>query len=65
MARIKNTMGTIREMRGKINARYDVYSANFDDILENSNHPVDLIRNGFTLGYVQGMKAAKAEMRKA
>lgn len=65
MARIKNTMEIIRGMRGKINARYDVYSENFDDILENSNHPVDLIRNGFTLGYVQGMKAAKAEMRKA
>ena len=61
MARIKNTMGIIRGMR----ARYDVDSTNFDDILDNSNHPIDLIRNGFTLGYAQGMKAARAEMRKA
>lgn len=65
MARIKNTMEIIRGMRGKINARYDVDSTNFDDILDNSNHPIDLIRNGFALGYAQGMKAARAEMRKA
>ena len=34
------------------------------EILDNSTGPWDLIYNGFAIGYIQGMKAAKAEIKK-
>ena len=37
---------------------------NLNDIIQASNNPCDLVCNGFRFGYMQGMKAAKAEMKK-
>ena len=36
----------------------------FKEILNNSINSWDLISNGFVFGYVQGVKANKAEMRR-
>ncbi len=64
MARVKNTMRLVNSIIGKIHPRYDLCSNNVQDIFEGSNDPYDLISNSFRFGYLQGMKAAKAEQCK-
>jgi hypothetical protein len=64
MGRIKNAMKIIEESVGKINVAYEMSVENIDQIYEASNDPFGMISNGFRFGYMQGMKAAKAEMRK-
>ena len=64
MARVRNTMQLINGSIGKIDVRYDMYAENIRDILNNSRDNFELICNGFRFGYLQGMKAAKAEMKK-
>lgn len=64
MARVKNTMQVVRDSIGEINGRYDMCTDNAKDIYGASNDFFDMIVNGFRFGYMQGMKAAKAEMRK-
>lgn len=64
MARVKNTMWLIEKSIGKIRPGYDMRVSNLQDILEESKDPYDLIVNGFRFGYMQGMKAAKAEMKR-
>lgn len=61
MARVKNTMQLIDEYMNHANAKYDICSDNIQDIHDTSNNIYDLILNGFRFGYMQGMKAAKAE----
>ena len=61
MARVKNTMQLINSTIGHINTRYDLCSNNIQDILEASHSHYDLVSNSFRFGYIQGMKAAKAE----
>jgi hypothetical protein len=63
MARL-NVMRTIEETRPKINVRYDIGIDDIELICTNSPHPYYLVANSFTLGYAQGMKAAKAEMKR-
>lgn len=64
MATIKNTMNLIRKTVGNVNILYDMTPRNIIDILNSSDDSWDLVCNGFYFGYTQGMKAAKAEMRK-
>lgn len=63
MAKI-NVEKTIKSVRGKINPRYDI---EYGAVLEIANRNDNLfwtIADSFAFGYAQGMKAAKAEMRK-
>ena len=65
MARVKNTMKVVASSLKVINANYDLYAENIKDIYAKSNNVYDLICNGFRFGYMQGMKAAKAQLRKS
>lgn len=64
MARVRKTMQIIEKSIGCTNIRYDMHINNLNDIIQASNNPCDLVCNGFRFGYMQGMKAAKAEMKK-
>lgn len=64
MAKVKNTMKLINSSIRKINNNYDMTVQNVRDIADASNEKYDLIVYGFRFGYIQGMKAAKAEMKK-
>ena len=59
-----NVMKAINENRGKINTRYDLTYKDAKELIRFSNGQYSLIYNCFSIGYIQGMKAAKAEMRK-
>lgn len=63
MARVKNTMKLVESAVGVINIRYDLCAENIIDIKDASQDIYDLICNGFRFGYMQGLKAAKAEMK--
>lgn len=65
MARVVNAIKIIKETRGTINTLYDASYKNIMDIVYSSSGRFDLACNAFTFGYAQGMKAAKAEMKKA
>lgn len=62
---VKNTMQLVKKSIGHINAKYDIGIKNIIDIRKESKDCYDLICNGFIFGYMQGMKAAKAEMKKS
>ena len=64
MARVKNTMQLIEKSIGHIDDRYDMHTGNVEDIRKASKDFCDLICNGFRFGYMQGIKAAKAEMKR-
>lgn len=64
MGRIKNAMKVIEASAGKINVAYDMSIENISEIYEASGNPFNMISNGFRFGYMQGMKAAKAEVKK-
>ena len=52
-------------MLGKVNNRYDLTANEMNDIYQKyKNDMVGLIGCPFRLGYLQGSKAVKAEMRK-
>lgn len=59
-----NTMNVINSTRGTINRYYDANLRDLLTIRDNAKGEYDLIYDGFVFGYAQGMKAAKAEMRK-
>lgn len=61
---VTNTMKVIEETRKKINPMYDMCIKNADDIFNSSTDSEGAIFDSFILGYAQGMKAAKAEMKK-
>lgn len=64
MAKVKNTMKLIDSYLKQTNVNYALYANNIIDIYEASNTSCELIYNGFKFGYMQGMKAAKAELGK-
>ncbi len=64
MAKVKNTMKLVASSLKQINPNYDLHSENIKDIFESSNNVYDLICNGFIFGYMQGMKAVKAELKR-
>ena len=61
---VKNTMNLVRKAKFVIDTKYDIYSRNVDDIYRESDSTFDMILNGFNFGYMQGMKAARAERKK-
>lgn len=58
------TMDVINKTRGTIVPQYDAGYQNVLGIRNNSRCEFDLICNGFVFGYAQGMKAAKAQMKR-
>ena len=60
-----NVINKARAMAGKINPYYTMRLNNIEEIYKNSDDHIDMIYNSFCFGYMQGMKAAKAEMKKA
>ncbi|MDO5345294.1 MAG: hypothetical protein Q4E91_06075 [Lachnospiraceae bacterium] len=63
MSRVINTMELIEKSINNINERYDMSIGNINDIYNASDNPFDMICNGFRFGYMQGMKAAKAQQK--
>lgn len=57
-------MELIQSSVGRINERYDLHVNNIRDIKKGSANLFDMIVNSFRFGYMQGMKAPRAEMRK-
>lgn len=64
MARVKNTMKLIDSSIGCIDDKYDMTYENMEDIRRESKGFYDLVCNSFRFGYMQGMKAARAEVKK-
>lgn len=62
MARIKDVLKKAEAV--KISQRYDISCAQVVEIYQGSGDWYRAISNGFKIGYMQGMKAARAEMRK-
>lgn len=60
-----NVIKTIENTKGKVNVRYGLTTSDIVDIQNYNSNPIYLILNGFYLGYAQGLKAAKAEMKGA
>lgn len=60
----RETMKAIQGTVGKISQYYDMNVKNMQDIHRASHDDYDLIINSFRFGYAQGMKAARAEMKK-
>lgn len=66
MARVKNVVEKAESMIGKIPSGYQMSTSQIIELYNAfSNDQVSLIINSFRFGYMQGMKAAKAEMKKA
>lgn len=63
MSKYKNIMEAIEAVTETIDPCYDMSIRSMKDIYGNSRDSHDLIYNGFRYGYLQGMKAAKAEMK--
>lgn len=61
---VRNTMELAQKANKVINKNYDIYGKNIMEITSESNNSVDMVVNGFRFGYMQGYKAAKAEMKK-
>ena len=59
---MKNVVEKSKSTLGKINPHYDISVLNVKEIYEKSSSPFDMICTGFRFGYIQGMKAAKAEI---
>ncbi len=59
-----NMRNTINNTKGKINRHYDMTYDNILQIYRESRDWYDLVSDSFRLGYAQGMKAAKAEMKR-
>ena len=61
---VQNTMNLARKASSVIDVKYDIFANNIDDIYQESDSVWDMIVNGFRFGYMQGVKAAKAEIKK-
>ncbi len=64
MGRIVNTTQLIEQANSNINSRYDIWPKNIEDIVNTSRTSYDMVVKGFRFGYMQGMKATRAEGRK-
>lgn len=65
MACVKNVKNVIKSVRGTINPYYDMGYENVREIYRINSNVCDMICDAFAFGYAQGIKAAKAETRKA
>ena len=61
MSRIKSVYSAIE--RVEVKDQYSACLSNFIEIKERSNGYFDALYDSFRFGYLQGMKALKAEMR--
>lgn len=62
---IKNAVKKSKSMIGKINPYYDMNTSNMREMYETYSHnPYDLMCCSFHLGYLQGMKAARSEIKR-
>ena len=61
---MENLIQKIEDARRIINKRYCMNVENVVEIRNNSDDEFRLMSNCFVFGYMQGMKAAKAETRK-
>lgn len=59
-----NVKKVIESYQKVYNRRYEPKAMQLKELYEMSSNPFDLITNAFAFGYVQGMKAAKAKMKK-
>ena len=64
MSRFKNVVEKAEAAKRKINRRYDITIGNMIEIGEKSDDIFSVISNSFAFGYMQGLKAAKAEVKK-
>ena len=64
MSRNKNIVEKAELVKGKINHHYSISIGEAIEIEEKSDGILEIISNSFAFGYMQGMKAAKAEMKK-
>ena len=61
---VKNVIKKTNDMAGMINPHYDMTFSNIMEIYNAySKQPFDLICSSFKFGYLQGMKAARAEIK--
>ena len=63
MARVKNVVEKAKGMIGRIPGGYDLSMSQLTELYEQSPNWVSLIGNSFRFGYMQGVKATKAEAR--
>lgn len=63
MAKVKNTMKLVEQYDKHANANYDIFAENINDICRNSENQFEMVLCGFKFGYMQGLKATKAEIR--
>lgn len=61
---VRKTVQLIEKSIGSIDINYDMNINHINDIRNMSSNQFDMICNGFRFGYMQGMKAAKANMRR-
>lgn len=61
---IKNVAKIVENSRGKIDVRYDMCVSDIEAIEKMSCNKYDFITNGFCFGYMQGLKAARAEIKR-
>lgn len=62
MARVKSVYKAIENL--EINENYAMCITHLSEIREHANSQFDVICDSFDFGYLQGMKAARAEMRR-
>ncbi len=61
---IQNTMKLINEYPKHWDSRYSLCFNNIQDIYESEDDPFSMIMRGFEFGFMQGRKAALAEVKK-
>lgn len=61
MARVKNVVEKAESMLGKIPERYTLSCGQMIELYEKSGDWFHIITNSFRFGYMQGVKATKAE----
>ena len=62
---VKNVIKKTKDMTGKIDPHYDMTNSNMTELYSAySKYPYELMCYSFKFGYLQGMKAAKAEMKR-
>lgn len=61
--RVKNTMQLVRAANDAINIRYDIGAEHVIDIKNANTNIFSMIIDGFKFGYMQGLKAARAEQK--
>ena len=64
MSKLKNVVEKAESMIGKIPAGYELNTAQVAELYEKSPDWFHLIGNSFRFGYLQGMRAAKAEAKR-